>query len=161
MNPKLFKNEAIQKTLKSIDKLPINWVTTNDKINLRILDGILSFRSDVELITNEVPISECFIGDSFFLITTTRVISKLDGHQDELLIKEILKLEDLRENYIKDENGVWPKTNLFIVKGENEKQLTLKVDSVHPAYFVKILIYNLSSYLRHGIWYLDPSRSYR
>lgn len=155
-----FKLEAIKVTLKAMDNSPDKWMTFNDKIHTYIIDKI-QMKSGVQLFSSEVPILECVLENDFLLITTERLVSSLFNNHYEMYIKEVIGFsnEFVKENNTKID-GKLPKTNIMVVKGNENKKLLFKIDSYHPAYFVKILIYNLSSYIRYGSWYLNPSKTY-
>jgi len=111
-----FKQLAIQITLKSMDKEQCDWITFNDKIHTKII-GDDYFRSDIILLVNELPIMECDLKNSYFLITTDRIISIMDGYYDEVFFIEMNNVsnEYNAENF-KQINGEYPKTNIIAVK---------------------------------------------
>lgn len=151
-----FKQSVIQVTLKSIDKKVSDWITFNDKINMKfVTDDYLS--SKVELIFNELPIIECDLDDSYFLITTERIISIIEGSFDDVYFNDMNKLSYKyeAENY-KQTNGKYPKINIIAVEKRDKKLLLIKVDSYYPAYFSKMLICNIFSYKTFGRWFIDP-----
>lgn len=151
-----FKQLAVQITLKSIDKEQSDWITFNDKINTKII-GDDYFRSDIMLLVNELPIMECDLKNSYFLITTDRIISVIDGFYDEVFFIEMNNIsnEYNTENF-KQINGKYPKTNIIAVKKNDNTTLIAKIDSYYPAYFAKMLIYNIFSYKKLGKWYVNP-----
>lgn len=163
MDNKLFKSKLISITLKCIDELPSNWNTTNTHINTYIIEGLdFRLRNKFTLKEDELPILECVLSDSFLLITSRRIISSYNGKIEEIEVKKIVGFDNEyeRQNYKKD-NGRLPPTHLMVLKGEDNKKLFFEVDSIHPAYFTKILIMNLFTYSRYGTWYLNPSKDWR
>lgn len=80
----------------------------------------------------------------YFLITTDRIISVIDGFYDEVFFIEMNNIsnEYNTENF-KQINGKYPKTNIIAVKKNDNTTLIAKIDSYYPAYFAKMLIYNV------------------
>ena len=124
-----FKQLAVQITLKSMDKGERDWITFNDKIHTKII-GDDYFGSDIMLLVNELPIMECDLKNSYFLITTDRIISVIDGYYDEVFFIEMNNVsnEYNAENF-KQINGEYPKTNIIAVKKNDNTTLIAKIDS--------------------------------
>jgi hypothetical protein len=160
MNIEIFKNEAIQKTLLLINESPENWRTFNDELHTYIIGDSSQMKSGVLLKNNEAPVLECVLEDSFMLITTDRIISKLDSCYEEILLQEIVNLgnEYERENN-RIIDGRLPKTNIISINGKNGKKLAFKIDSYYPAHFARTLIINMSNYLKCGEWFWNPGGS--
>ena len=153
---KKFKELAIQITLKSMDRKLSDWITFNDKLNTKIVeDNYLPL--NIIMIDNELPIMECDLVDSYFLITTERIISIINGFYNELFFKDMQKLSNEYEfeNY-KLTDGKYPKINIIAVKKNNNEILLAHVDSYYPAYFSKMLICNLFSYKTLNKWFVNP-----
>lgn len=147
------KRLAVEKTLKSMNRAPKDWITTNTRVHTHLINESYQFKSNVVLHESEKPILECILEDSSFLITTQRVFSRDFIKWYELPIKMITGLND-KGAQTKDDvtsTGV----NTIEVKNELQREFFLNVDSLYPAFFTKILILNLSSFVRYGKWYLD------
>lgn len=162
MSPQEFRREVIRVTLKAIDKPPIAWITFNDTLHTKILEveeGIS--KENIELIENELPILECDMEKAYLLITTDRVISILDNVCHSTLIKDIQKFSNEREseNY-KKVAGKYPPTHSVTIIKKNGNEVSFLIDSHHPSYFVKILIYNILSFKEHNKWFINPRRNY-
>lgn len=157
-----FKSKALQVTLKCIDEHPENWRTFNDQIHTILIDGKRDTFSEVTLGNGELPILECVLDKSFVLITTKRILSSISDENYEMPLIDVTGLSDKYEsdNY-KVVNDKRPKTNLILVLGKEGAELPFIIDSYHPAFFVKILIQNLSCFLTSGEWYLNPSRDWK
>ena len=157
MNSEIFKKEAIQKTLLLINEPPKNWKTFNDQLHTHIIEDDFQMTSDVSLKTNELPVLECILDDSFMLITTDRLISKIENNYQEIQLREIV---DLGNDYENDNHriidGKLPKINIITVIDKNDKKLAFKIDSYYPAHFVRTLLINMSHYLKHGKWFWSP-----
>jgi hypothetical protein len=139
-----------------MDKKMSDWITFNDKLNTKILeDDYLPLKTI--LINYELPIMECNLIDSYFLVTTERIISIINNSYDEVFFKDMQKLsnEYEAENY-RVTNGKYPKTNIIAVKKNNNEVLIAYVDSYYPAYFSKMLISNVFSYKTLHKWFINP-----
>jgi len=157
-----FKNEAIKATLRSIDEPVENWKTGNYRLNTFIIDDLNPMRSNVDLRFDEEPVLECILNNSFLLITTERLISRYRNTYQEIDISKIVGFGQgfEKENYTNDKLGKYAKTNTISVKDKENNEVIFEIDSIHPAFFVKILINNLSNYINKGTWYLNPSRTW-
>lgn len=152
----MFAKEAIDRTSRFIDKAEEDWITFNDKINTRIIHKENEMKVKIDLLEEEIPLFECILSDSFVLISTKRLVSKLNDIYDEIFIKEITGLNDEFEKLNYNLNGAkQPKTHLISVQGINNNNVVFKIDSYYPAFFARILIYNLSCYSRTKKWYLQ------
>lgn len=153
---KNIKELAVQITLKSMDREMSDWITFNDQLHTKIVKDDYVPQKTM-LIDYELPIMECDLIDSYFLVTTERIISIIKSSYDEVFFKDIQKVsnEYEAENY-KLTDGKYPKTNIIAVKKNNNEILLAYIDSYYPAYFSKILIYNLFSYKTLGKWYVNP-----
>jgi hypothetical protein len=78
------KRLAIEKALLLVDEPPENWKTFNDKLNTFILKDREQVRSKIEFNKEEEPILECVLIDSFFIVTTERIVSILSDKYYEL-----------------------------------------------------------------------------
>jgi len=157
MKAEVFKTEALQKTLPLMDVPVENWQTFNDRLNTYIVDNSHPMETNVKLAENELPILECILEDSFVLITTEHVVSGDFAHYEQVLLKEILGFtNDFEKDNFKMVGGILPKIHVMVLKVEGNRRLLLKVDSYHPAYFVKVLITNLSYFKKHGKWFWNP-----
>lgn len=156
MTEKELKENALKNSLNSIDKRVEEWVTNNDKINLVFIkNNMSSFNFDLK--DKELPIVECFLKPNNFLLTTERLLSNFEGNLYEMLISEMEGLcsKSMKEiNPKKKSNSL--KTNILVIKSFLEDKIYFEVDSLYPTFFMRILIYNLSSYKRYGKWYLAP-----
>jgi hypothetical protein len=133
-----------------------DWITFNDKLNIKLLaDNYLP--SMIRLDLNELPIVGCDLGDSYFLITTERVISIIENSYDEVYFSDMNKFssEYETENY-RQVNGKYPKVSIIAIEKKNKNILLLRVDSYYPAYFSKMLLYNIFSYKTLGRWFIEP-----
>lgn len=156
-----FRNEIVRVTSAAIDKPFTEWITFNNTINTKIINGPYS-NLQIELLKNELPILECNLDDSYLLITTERIVAKINGSTDEVFIELIEgfsnKNDDL--NYKRTENG-YPKLNKMALLIEDGNIFEFFIDSYYPANFAVILIQNLRSYKRYNKWYLNPKKKYQ
>lgn len=152
-----FKTEALKVTLKSVDKLPEDWETFNDKLNTRIIYDDFDARSGIELLEHELLLLDCELEKSYVLITTERVISIIDHVYDDVLIEQIDKvLIDPESKNFKKVDNKYPKEHLIAVKNKAGKKLMFLIDSYYPSAFAINLIYNVLSYKTLGRWYINP-----
>lgn len=158
MNIKEFKDNAIEISLKCVDKAPKDWLTFNDKINTQLLDD--SYESKFVLLEkNELPILDCSLNNSYLLVTTERVISIIDDNYDEIYSKDFEGLcNDYEKFNYQNEDNQHPKTNFICIKKNDKAKLLVIIDSYYPSFFTKILICNILLYKKEGRWFLNPSK---
>ena len=136
------RKELLDRTLSMINEPFANWKTYNDKMNSKLF--IQKENTGLKLMENELPLFECEMSDSYLLISSDRIISKINDEQNEMLISEIVKFGDeFEKDNIKPLGQDQPKTNLISVYSHEGARLIYKVDSWHPAHFTRILIGNI------------------
>jgi hypothetical protein len=158
MESRDFKEEVLNVTLRGINLPPNEWVTYNDKLNSRIIKDNSEVRSNFELIDNELVIFECCLPNNFFVVSTSRLLINFESNNYSIRLKDIVGFSPdyEKENNTKIDGRRLPKTNLLVARDNNADKYKFEVDSYYPAYFVKLLIKNASSFLRSGKWYLNP-----
>ncbi len=157
-----FKNLAVEITLKCMDRPFEKWMTFNDHINTNFLsDNKERIICGFHLIQEEIPIVSCKIDSNCLVITTDRVLSKYNDYYYEMNLTDSIYFTGKfdRDNF-KLINGRRSKLVTEELEDKNYKKLIYITDSHHPAYFIKTLILNLSSYLVNNKWYLNPSKTY-
>lgn len=158
MEEKEFKKEVLEITLRCVDRKPEDWLTFNDKMNAKLVEDNYT-PAKVLLLKNEVPILECELNDSYLLVTSNRVISIINEKYDEVYPNNFCELcNDYEKFNYKKEEGDHPKTNIICVEKTDTSKLLIKIDSYYPAFFTKILIYNIMIYKKEGRWFLNPSK---
>ncbi|MBK1897373.1 hypothetical protein [Chryseobacterium paridis] len=158
MEAKEFKNLVLEVTLKSVDRKPTDWITFNDKMNTQLVND--SYEAEkVRLCKKELPIIECNLDNSYFLVTTDRIISIINNEFDEMNIINMVDYcnEYERLNY-KQPNGEYPKVNFLCIEKKDGTKFIAKIDSHYPAFFTRILIYNIFLYKTEGRWFLNPPK---
>ncbi len=156
MNSKKLKETVLHICIRYMDEPPERWSTFNDMLHSRILDDDYKvFIPDVVLSSDEIPIFESFLPNSYLLITTSKVISKIENEYDEVLIKEIKKITP---NY--NENNLYPKIHKIEIEKMDGNKLVYFIESHHPSFFSIILIKNLVSYVQTNNWYINPTKYY-
>lgn len=158
MNLERFRDDVLDVTLKAIDEEPDAWITFNDSLHTRIIRNDYKPKL-VSIEKYELPILECDLNDSYLLVTTNRVICILHNQYSDMVFEEMDRFKNDYEalNYQKVE-GKYSKINKIAIQKKNGLTFIFLIDSHHPAFFVKLLIYNIFSYKVYGHWYLNPSR---
>lgn len=157
MNALQFRKAVLDVTLKGIDQGPDSWVTFNDSLHTRITEA--GYVPDIVVLgDDELSILECSLKENYVLITTDRVICISSEVYEEMYIRDMEKfLNDYEAaNYTKVD-GKYPKTNKVAIQKIDGSVFMFVIDSHHPAFFSKVLIYNIFSYKKKGRWYLNPS----
>jgi hypothetical protein len=154
MNYKNLAEEAVSRTNSYIGRLPENWITFNDRVNTRVLDSGENLQTKIKMIQNEIAILECELENSYLLITTHRVISKIGEEIQEVDMYEIEGFDsrDDKLNF-KLDTQEQPKTHTITIRKIGNKKITYIIDSYFPSFFARLLIYNLSSFTRESKWY--------
>lgn len=137
---------------------PRKWTTYNDKLHTIIVEDNSDLLGlDVKLEYEELPILKCVLENSFFLITTNKLVSNYLSQTNELLLKDFTRHGDdfEKENFART-NGEQPKINKVVVKGKKNNKLIYLIDSHEPAYFAKTLIMNMTHYINNGTWFWNP-----
>lgn len=160
MNYQQFKEEAIRNTLKLLDKPYSEWETFNDKLNTRIIADNMVSRSEIKLNQDEFPIVEWLWQDDYTLITTQRIISILDNNYKEMFLFEFKNFGDRfeKENTSYNTKNILSKINIIEAIDLNNDTLFYKIDSFYPAYFSKMLIINMSNYIKKREWFWKNHR---
>lgn len=157
MKSEILKNDAINLSIKSLDKPPEKWETFNDKLNTKIIYDNAYSKKEINLFPGELPILECVLEQSYLLITTDRIISIIENIQKSILIDKIDKFSNDYENQnYKLVNAKYPKIHKILIKTIDGNELLFFIDSYYPSTFAKTLIYNLLSYKKFGYWYVNP-----
>lgn len=161
MDVEEFRNEVIKVTSAALDKPFNEWITFNNTLNTKIINGPYPDLR-VVLLKNEMPILECNLDDSYLLITTERIVAEINGIPDEVFIESIEGFSNRNDvlNYKKTESG-YPKLNKIALLMKDENILEFFIDSYYPAHFAIILIQNLRSYKIYNKWYLNPKKEYK
>lgn len=137
------RRELLDKTLSMVNEPLSNWKTYNDKMNCKIYKENENF-TGYSLMDGELPLFECELDDSYLLISSERIISKLDSENNEMLIAKIIRFgKEFEKDNIKPLGQDQPKINLISIYSQEGTRLIYKVDSWHPAYFSKLLISNI------------------
>ena len=154
MNYTELSAEAVKRTNAYIGQSPENWVTFNNKINTRVLNIGEELQTNINMLEGEIPILECHLDNSNLIITTHRVISKIENNIQELYISEIEGFESTNDKLnFKPDTEVQPQIHYITIRGEKGKKLNYIIDSYFPSFFARLLIYNLSSFVRNNRWY--------
>ncbi|MDR6528461.1 hypothetical protein J2787_003898 [Chryseobacterium rhizosphaerae] len=158
MEAKEFKSLVLEVTLKCVDRRPEDWFTFNDKMNTHFVQDNYQ-PQNIRMDKDELPIIECDLDDSYFLITTDRIISINDGIFDSVNFFNMFDFCGTNEklNY-RNTNEELPKVDTLCIKKVDGGKLIAKIDSHYPAFFTKILIYNILVYKKEGRWYLNPGK---
>lgn len=156
MKSKEFKKKVLEITLRSVDRKPKNWTTFNDKMHTILLEDNY-IPTKASLLSNELPILECDLHDSYLLVTSHRVISIINNKYDEIYPNDFHELCNDYEKFNYKKEGDHPKTNIICIQKMDGFKVLLKIDSNYPAFFTKILIYNIMLYKKEGRWFLNPS----
>jgi len=161
MDVEEFRNEIIKVTSAALDKPFEEWITFNNKLNTKIINGPYP-NLRVVLLNNELPILECNLEDSYLLITTERIVAEINGIADEVFIESIEGFSNKNDalNYKKTENG-YPSLNKIALLKQDENILEFFIDSYYPAHFAIMLLQNLRSHKRYKKWYLNPKKKYQ
>lgn len=157
MKAKEFKKEVLEITLKCVDRKPEDWTTFNDKMHTIFLQDDY-IPTKVSLLSNELPILECDLYDSYLLVTSDRVISIINNKYDEIYPNDFYELCNDYEKFNYKKEGDHPKINIICIQKIDGFKVLLKIDSHYPAFFTKILIYNIMLYKKEGRWFLNPTK---
>lgn len=146
-----FRQNVLKQTLALVDKPYAEWTTHNNKLNSIVFLKDEHCKFEDELNTNELPLLECVLTNSYVLITTDRVISILDDKRTEMKFENMARFgnEFENENHL-SADGKMPKTNRVVIYNNENGRLVFVVDSLYPAYFSKVLIHNLISFRVKG-----------
>ncbi|WP_281989956.1 hypothetical protein [Aquimarina aggregata] len=150
----LFRQEILTKTLSLVDEPYEKWRTFNNKINTTLFlnDESISNLS-IELKENELPLLECKLHNSYVLVSTHRVFSILDSKLDEISFKDVDRFgNEFEKENITPTNDIRPQINKIILYNSDGKKFIFRIDSLYPAYFVKLLIHNLINYRKNGVF---------
>lgn len=128
-------------------------VTGNDQLHTFLWEDVEETDWPFPIHSDELPILKCDLGENLLQITTRRVVSLFQGEFYELGLSEI---DGFGQDFEK-ENYSWsgeplPKTNTITIEDHKGHKIYYEIDSYYPAFFSKILITNLSKYLREGKW---------
>lgn len=150
----LLKKEVLTRTLSLVDEPYEKWRTFNKKMNtILFLENEQIKNKSIKLKNSELPLLECKLNDSYVLISTDKVYSILSSKSNEILIENISRFgNEFEKENVEPVGGLQPQTNKVVLYGDEGEKLIFQIDSLYPAYFAKILIHNLISYKRKGVF---------
>lgn len=153
MDPFNLRKEVVRGTLNYISLPNGQMVTGNDDLHTFLWKDVKESEWPFPFQSDELPILKCDLGENRLQITTTRIVSLFKGKSYGL---ELLKVEGIGQDFEKGNYSLsgepLPKTNIITIEDINGGKLYYEIDSYYPAFFSKLLIVNLSKYLREGKW---------